>query len=88
MAKTIHLAIDAPDIVSRIAERYKLNLPSKIVMFHYDDSSDTLYVHFEYPAKSVDSKFVDKYGEIVLGLDKKGKIVNLTIMSAATHSQQ
>ena len=28
------------------------------------------------PAKSVDSRFEDKYGEIVLGLDKKGKIVN------------
>ena len=88
MAKTIHLAIDAPAIVSQIAERYNLNLPSKIVMFHYDDSSDTLYVHFEYPAKSVDSKFVDKYGEIVLGLDKKGKIVNLTIINAITYSQR
>jgi len=88
MAKTIHLAIDVPVIASKIAERYKVNLPSKIVMFHYDDSSDTLYVHFDYPAKSVDSKFVDKNGEIALGLDKKGKIVNLTIMNAATQSQQ
>jgi uncharacterized protein YuzE len=57
-------------------------------MFHYDDSSDTLYVHFEYPAKSADSKFADKYGEIVLGLNEKGKIVNLTIMNAATYGQQ
>jgi uncharacterized protein YuzE len=57
-------------------------------MFHYDDSSDTLYVHFEYPAKSVDSRVVDKAGEIVLGLDKKGKIVNLTIINAVTHNQQ
>ena len=63
-------------MVKEIAERYNLNLPSKIVMFHNDDASDTLYVHFEYPAKSVDSRFEDKYGEIVLGLDKKGKIVN------------
>ena len=88
MAKTIELAIDVPRVVSDIAERYNLNLPSKIVMFHYDDSSDTLYVHFQYPAKSVDSRFVDKYGEIVLGLDKKGKIVNLTIINAITYSQQ
>ena len=88
MAKTIELAIDVPRVVSDIAERYNLNLPSKIVMFHYDDSSDTLYVHFQYPAKSVDSKFVDKYGEIVLGLDKKGKIVNLTIINAITYNQQ
>jgi uncharacterized protein YuzE len=88
LAKTIELAIDAPRIVSQIAERYNLNLPSKIVMFHYDDSSDTLYVHFEYPAKSVDSRVVDKAGEIVLGLDKKGKIVNLTIINAVTHNQQ
>ena len=88
MAKTIELAIDVPSIVSKIAERYNLNLPSKIVMFHYDDSSDTLYVHFEYPAKSVDSKFADKNGEIVLGLNEKGKIVNLTIMNATTQSQQ
>lgn len=88
MAKTIGLAIDVPNIVSKIAERYNLNLPSKIVMFHYDDSSDTLYVHFEYPAKSVDSRFADKNGEIVLGLNKKGKIVNLTIINAVTYSQQ
>jgi len=88
LAKTIELAIDVPSIVSKIAERYNLNLPSKIVMFHYDDSSDTLYVHFEYPAKSVDSKFADKNGEIVLGLNEKGKIVNLTIMNATTQSQQ
>jgi uncharacterized protein YuzE len=56
-------------------------------MFHYDDSADILYVHFEYPAKSVDSKIVDKYGEIVLGLNSKGKIVNLTIINAATYNQ-
>ena len=64
-----------------------MDLPSKIVMFHYDDSSDTLYVHFEYPAKSVDSKIVDQHGEIVLGLSKRGKILNLTIINAATHGQ-
>ena len=88
MAKRIELAIDVPTIVSKIAERYRLNLPSKIVMFHYDDSSDSLYVHFEYPAKSVDSRFADKNGEIVLGLNKKGKIVNLTIINAITYSQR
>jgi uncharacterized protein YuzE len=83
LAKTINLAVDAPRIVSNIAERYNLRLPSKIVMFHYDDSADTLYVHFEYPAKSVDSKIVDEYGDIILGFNRKGKVVNLTIINAA-----
>ena len=82
----MNLAIDVPKIVSQIAEQYNLNLPPKIVMFHYDDSADTLYVHFEYPAKSVDSRVVDKYGEIVLGLNSKGKVVNLTIINASTCS--
>ena len=82
----MNLAIDVSKIVSKIAEQYNLNLPSKIVMFHYDDSADTLYVHFEYPSKSVDSKIVDKYGEIVLGLNSKGKTVNLTIINASTYS--
>ena len=86
MAKTVNLAIEVPKIVSQIAEQYDLNLPPKIVMFHYDDSADTLYVHFEYPAKSVDSRVVDKYGEIVLGLNSKGKVVNLTIINASTYS--
>lgn len=84
MAKTVSLAVDVPAVVTQIAKRYKLKLPPKIVMFHYDDSSDTLYVHFEYPAKSVDSKVVDVYGEVILGLNKKGKIVNLTVMNATT----
>ena len=87
MAKTVNLAIDVPRIVTQIAERYNLNLPPKIVMFHYDDEADTLYVHFEYPAKSVDSKIIDKSGEIITGLDSKGKIVNLTIINAADFSQ-
>jgi len=86
LAKTVNLAIDVPKIVSQIAVQYNLNLPPKIVMFHYDDSADTLYVHFEYPAKSVDSRVVDKYGEIVLGLNSKGKVVNLTIINASTCS--
>ena len=87
MAKTVNLAVDVPSIVTQLAQRYNLKLPQKIVMFHYDDSADTLYVHFEYPAKTVDSRVVDKYGEIVLGLNKKGKIVNLTIINATTNSQ-
>lgn len=84
MARTVNLAIDVPRIVTKVAEQYNLNLPPKIIMFHYDDSADTLYVHFRYPAKSVDSKIVDEHGEIVLGLDSKGRIVNLTIINAAT----
>lgn len=86
MVRNVDLAVDVPKIVTQVAEQYNLNLPPKIVMFHYDDSADTLYVHFKYPAKSVDSKIVDEYGEIVLGLDSKGRIVNLTIVNAATYN--
>lgn len=42
-------------------------------MSQYDDSADTLYVHFGYLAKNVDSKIIDKEGEIVLGFNGKGK---------------
>lgn len=86
MAK-VELVIDVPAVVSGIAEQYNLKLPRKIVMFHYDDSADTLYVHFQYPAKSVDSKIVDDSGEIVLGLDKKRRIVNLTVINASSYNQ-
>ena len=54
-------------------------------MFHYDDSADTLYVHFQYPAKSVDSEIVDECGEIILGLSEKRRIVNLTIINASSY---
>ena len=85
MAKTVELAIDVPTVVSGIAEQYKLKLPSKIVMFQFDDSADTLYVHFQYPAKNVDSKIVDEHGEIIIGLNENQKIVNLTIINASTY---
>jgi len=88
LAKTVGLAIDAAGVVSKIAERYDLDLPPKIVMFHYDDAADTLYVHFEYPSKSVDSKIVDKHGEIILGLNRKGQIVNMTMINALTLKQK
>lgn len=88
MAKTVGLAIDVAGIVSKIAERYDLDLPSKIVMFHYDDDADTIYVHFEYPSKSVDSKIVDKHGEIILGLNQRGQIVNMTVINALTYKQK
>jgi uncharacterized protein YuzE len=86
MAKTVELVIDVLAVVSGIAEQYKLKLPRKIVMFHYDDSADTLYVHFQYPAKSVDSKIVDDFGEIVLGLDEKHRVVNLTVINASSYN--
>jgi len=59
----------------------------KIVTFHYDEEADTLFVHFEYPSKSVDSEIVDTHGEIVLGLNGKGQIVNVTIINAITHKE-
>jgi uncharacterized protein YuzE len=85
MAKTVELAIDVPAVVSSIAERYRLKLPRKIIMFHYDDSADTLYVHFQYPAKSVDTKIIDNCGEIILGLNGQRKIVNLTVINASSY---
>lgn len=85
MANTVELVIDVPAVVSSIAEKYSLKLPRKIVMFHYDDSADTLYVHFQYPAKSVDSEIVDGCGEIILGLSEKRRIVNLTIINASSY---
>lgn len=87
MAKTVDLAIDVASVVTKIAERYDLDLSSKIVMFHYDDEADTLYVHFKYPSKSVDSEIVDKHGEIILGLNQKGQIVNMTVINALTHKK-
>lgn len=87
MAKTVNLAVDVAGVVSRIARHYDLDLPPKIVMFHYDEEADTLYVHFEYPSKSVDSKIVDKHGETILGLNEDGKIVNMTVISALTHEK-
>jgi uncharacterized protein YuzE len=88
LAKSENLAIDVPKIVTQFAAQYNLNLPSKIVMFHYDYSADTLYVHFEYLAKNVDSRIVDKCGEIVLGFNGKGKVVNPTMISASTYIPQ
>lgn len=88
MAKAVSLAVDVAGVVSRIARHYTIDLPPKIVMFHYDEEADTLYVHFEYPSESVDSKIVDKHGEIILGLNQKGKIVNMTVINALTHKQK
>lgn len=86
MAKIVSLAIDPVKTVNRIVEDHDLDLPSKIVMMHYDDGADTLYLHFEYPSKAVDSEIVDEHGEIVLGLDQDGHIVNMTVINASTFS--
>jgi uncharacterized protein YuzE len=85
LAKTVGLAVDVAGIISKIAERYDLSLPSQIVMSHYDEDADTLYVHFKYPSESVDGKVVDQHGEIILGLNRKGQIVNMTVINALTH---
>ena len=85
MAKTVALAVDVAGLVTKIAEQHSLDLPPKIVMFHYDEEADTLYVHFEYPSKAVDSEIVDKHGEIVLGLNQEGQVVDMTVINASTH---
>jgi len=85
LAKTVSLAIDAAGVVTKIGERHNLDLPSKIVMLHYDEEADTLYVHFEYPSKAVDSEVVDKHGEVIIGLDHEDHIVNMTVINALTH---
>jgi uncharacterized protein YuzE len=83
LAKSISLAIDAPKIVSAIAEKFKLELPERIVMMQYDEQVDTLYVHFEYPSKAGSSDVVDEHGEIILGLGENGKPVSLTVINAS-----
>jgi uncharacterized protein YuzE len=85
MAKTVVLAVDVAGLVTKIAEQHNLDLPPKIVMFHYDEEADTLYVHFEYPSKAVDNEIVDKHGEIVLGLNQEGQVVDMTVINASTH---
>lgn len=82
MAKSVSLAIDEA-IVNRIVEKYNLKLPPKIVMWHYDEDADTLYLHFRYPAKAVDSQIVDREGQIILGRDQKNTIINMTIINAS-----
>jgi len=54
-------------------------------MFHCDEEADTLYVHFEYPSKAVESEVVDKHGEVMIGLDQEDHIVNMTVINALTH---
>jgi len=39
LAKTIGLAVDVSGVVNETAERFGLDLLSKIVMFHYDDDT-------------------------------------------------
>lgn len=86
MAKTVSLAIDPVRVVRRIVEEHNLDLPSRIVMMHYDDDVDTLYLHFKYPSNAVDSEIVDRHGEIVLGLDKDGRVVSMTVINASSLS--
>jgi len=85
MAKDVYLAIDAPRIATVVAEKHKLDLPGRIIMLHYDEQSDTLYVHFEYPtsSKAGTSDVVDKHGEVIVGLGEDGKPANLTIINAS-----
>lgn len=83
MAKSISLAIDAPKIVTAVAAKYELDLPERIVMMHYDEQADTLYVHFEYPSRSESSDVVDEHGEIILGLRGGKKPANLTVVNAS-----
>jgi len=40
--KTVSLAVDVAAVVGRIAKHYDVDLPPKIVMFHYDEDADTL----------------------------------------------
>ncbi len=83
MAKGVSLAIDAPKVVATVAEQYHLDLPQKIVMLHYDEEADTLYVHFEYPSRAVNSDVVDEHGEVILGLAEDARPANLTVINAS-----
>ncbi len=85
MAKSVSLAVNAVEIVNRVATKHKLNLPAKVVMFHYDEGADVLYVHFEYPARAADSDVLGRNGEVILGLDAKEKVVSITVLNASSY---
>ncbi|MBI2184392.1 MAG: DUF2283 domain-containing protein [Thaumarchaeota archaeon] len=76
MAKSVSLAINAETLANKIAKEYRLRLPPKIVMWHYDEEADTLYLHFKYPTKAVDS-------QIIVGRNQEKFIVNMTIINAS-----
>ncbi|MHA1838834.1 MAG: DUF2283 domain-containing protein [Candidatus Ranarchaeia archaeon] len=48
----------------------------------YDDEADVLYIDFILNETAVDTEALDEHGMIIAGLNKKGRIINLTIMNA------
>jgi len=47
LVKTIGLGIDVACAVTKLLERFDLDLSSKIVMLRYDVDADTLYIFSE-----------------------------------------
>jgi len=69
-------------ILDSIAKQLKFQFP-EIVDIAYDRQADVLYVQFQINAKAVDNDPLDEEGMILLGLDAKNKMVNMTILNAS-----
>ena len=68
-------------ILDNIAKKLKFQFP-EIVDIAYDRQADVLYVQFQLNAKAADNDPLDEEGMILLGLDAKNKMVNMTILNA------
>ena len=79
----IRMQIKATEIINKIATKYSLSLPHEIIRIGYDSEADVLYVHFEANAEAVDSDILEANENIILGLNKKDKVVRLTILNAS-----
>jgi len=69
-------------ILDNIAKQLNFQFPA-IVDIAYDRQADVLYVQFQLNAKAVDNDPLDEEGMILLGLDAKNKMVNMTILNAS-----
>ncbi|MHA1972583.1 MAG: DUF2283 domain-containing protein [Candidatus Hodarchaeales archaeon] len=79
----IRMQIDATGVINRIAIKYDLSLPTEIIRMGYDIEVDVLYAHFESNAEAVDTDILEANENIILGLNKRGKIVRITILNAS-----
>ncbi|MFX0209529.1 MAG: DUF2283 domain-containing protein [Candidatus Hodarchaeota archaeon] len=79
----IKMQIDATGIINKVATKYALSLPQEIIRMGYDVEADVLYAHFESNAEAVDSDILEANENIILGLNKKEKIVRITVLNAS-----
>lgn len=79
----IKMQIDATGIINKVATKYALSLPQEIIRMGYDVEADVLYAHFESNAEAADNDILDANENIILGLNKKEKIVRITVLNAS-----